>query len=110
MPVELPSPVPITNATPSPSAEVTFSVAPPAMSDQDSKIDIILLDPVTGLDYNTYSIPMESVSDGRWQVRIASTIGSLLYYRYARRSPAEALEVDAQFEPIQGQITGFHIE
>lgn len=104
MPVELPSPVPISNATPSPSAEVIFSVVPPAVSDPDSRIDIVLLDPVTGLDYNTYSIPMESASDGRWQVRIASTIGSLLYYRYARRSPAEAQEVDAHFEPIRTRV------
>ncbi len=104
MPVELPSPVPISNATPSPSAEVTFSVMPPAVSDPDSKIDLVFLDPVTGLDYNTYSIPMESTSDGRWQVRVASTIGSLLYYRYARQSPAEAQEVDAHFEPIRTRV------
>ena len=104
MPVELPSPVPISNATPSPSAEVTFSVVLPAATDSDSGIDIVLLDPVTGLDYNTYSIPMESASDGRRQVRIASTIGSLLYYRYARRSPAEAREVDANFESIRTRV------
>ena len=94
MPVELPSPVPISNATPSPSAEVTFSVVLPTVSDPNSRIDIVLLDPVTGLDYNTYSIPMESASDGRWQVKIASPIGSQLYYRYARRSPTKAIEVN----------------
>ncbi len=104
MPVELPSPVPISNATPTLSAEVTFSVALPSMTDSDSGIDIVMLDPVTGLDYNTYSIPMESASDGRRQVRIASTIGSLLYYRYARRSPTEAREVDANFESIRTRV------
>ncbi|MCK5053072.1 MAG: hypothetical protein KAR65_02265 [Anaerolineales bacterium] len=104
MPVEVPSPVPVSNATPSPAAEITFSVVPPAMSDPDSRIDIVLLDPVTGLEYNTYSIPMESASDGRWQVKIASPIGSQLYYRYARRSPTEAIEVNVHFEPIRTRV------
>ena len=104
MPVEVPSPVPIINATASPSAEVTFSVVPPAVNDPDSRIEIVLLDPVTGLDYNTYSIPMESAGEGRWQVRIASTIGSLLYYRYVRRTPTEAQEVDGHFEPIRTRV------
>ncbi len=104
MPVELPSPVPISNATPSPSAEVTFSVVLPTVSDPNSRIDIVLLDPVTGLDYNTYSIPMESASDGRWQVKIASPIGSQLYYRYARRSPTKAIEVNVHFESIRTRV------
>ena len=104
VPVVLPSPVPISNATPSPSAEVTFTVVLPAATDSDSGIELVLLDPVTGLDYNTYSIPMDSASDGRRQVKIASTIGSLLYYRYARRSPAEAREVDANFESIRTRV------
>jgi len=104
MPVELPSPVPISDATPSPSAEVTFTVVPPAVSASDSIIDVVLLDPVTGLDYNTYSIPMESASDGLLQVSVVSPIGSQLYYRYARRSPTEAMEVNVHFEPIRTRV------
>jgi len=90
-----PAPTPpfaATNPTLMPAAEVTFRVAPPQNSPAGTEIALVLLDVVTGLPYNSNTLPMSPLADGRWELKLTPPLGSLLHYRYSRRSPAAADE------------------
>jgi hypothetical protein len=86
--------------SPEPAAELVLDVVPPPGTTDEVSLAIELLDPVTGLDYNAYRIPLERLEDGYYQVRLTPRLGSLLHYRYLRTEPAQAIEVSASFEPI----------
>ena len=38
------------------------------------------------------------------RARIASPVGAHIYYRYARRAPTEAQEVDVHFNPVRARV------
>jgi hypothetical protein len=86
--------------SPEPAAEATFEVIPPAGTDQDASLELELLDPVTGLDYNAYRVPLDRLDNGHYQATLTPQVGSLLTYRYIRTSPASAIEVSTSFEPV----------
>lgn len=99
-----PTPIPVASPTPSLSAETLFIVQPPQDTAAGSDLAIVLVDEVTGLPYNTQVIPMQRMDDGRWQVRLTPPAGSLIRYRYVRRAPSSADEVNALGEPIRYRL------
>ena len=100
-----PTPIPFPSPTPLPAAEVIFNVLPPEGTPADADLAMVLLDEVTGLAYNTYTIPMTRIADGRWQARLTPPFGSLLRYRYIRRMPIPADEMTAAGTPIPCRIS-----
>jgi len=100
-----PTPIPFHSPTPLPAAEVIFNVLPPEGTPVDADLAMVLLDEVTGLTYNTSTIPMTRLADGRWQARLTPPLGSLLRYRYIRRAPILADEVTAAGAPIPYRIS-----
>lgn len=90
-----PTAIPVPSPTPLPAAPVIFNLIPPQGTPQDAELDLIILDEVTGLAYNPRSVPMTRLSDGRWQAQSLVPDGSLLHYRYLRRSPGPADEFTA---------------
>jgi len=100
-----PTPIPVHSPTPLPAAEVIFNVIPPEGTPVDADLAMVLLDEVTGLTYNTYTIPMTRLADGGWQARLTPPLGSLLRYRYIRRAPIPADDVTASGAPIPYRIS-----
>lgn len=100
-----PTPLPFPSPTPLPAAEAIFNVLPPEGTPVDADLAMVLLDEVTGLAYNTSTIPMTRLADGRWQARLTPPFGSLLRYRYIRRVPIPADEVTAVGAPIPYRIS-----
>jgi hypothetical protein len=100
------SPTPVGQiATPSsgttqPAAEVRFVVQAPPGTSEDADLTLVLLDPVTDIDFNARRIPMDALGEGQWTVSIAPIVGSLLYYRYERTGPIEGIEVGVKGAPI----------
>jgi hypothetical protein len=88
-----------------PAAGVRFVVQPPPGTPDDAELTLVLLDPVTDIDINAQRIPMDAVGDGHWAVSLNQTVGSLLYYRYEKSEPVEAIEVSAQGAPIDYRNT-----
>ncbi len=99
-----PTPRPIPTATPLPAAEVVFSVAPPADTTSKSDLALVVVDEVTGLDYNTVTHEMKRQKDGHWEVHLAVPVGSVLHYRYTRQSPSPADEADTMGNPIEYRL------
>jgi len=77
-----------------------LDVVPPVGTAGNSSLALEVLDPVTGLDYNSYRVPLERLDNGHFQAHLTPQLGSLLAYRYVRVSPSQAVEVDAYFEPV----------
>ncbi|MCK4961498.1 MAG: hypothetical protein KAS19_03385, partial [Anaerolineales bacterium] len=100
-----PTPLPFPSPTPLPAAEAIFNVLPPEGTPVDADLAMVLLDEVTGLAYNTSTIPMTRLADGRWQARLTPPFGSLLRYRYIRRVPISADEVTTVGAPIPYRIS-----
>ncbi|MGD8732665.1 MAG: carboxypeptidase-like regulatory domain-containing protein, partial [Anaerolineales bacterium] len=84
------------SGTAAPAAEVRFIVETPQSTPNNADLDLVLLDPATDLNFNTQRIPMQAQSDGSWAVSLTPAVGSLLYYRYEKSGPSEAIEVTAQ--------------
>jgi hypothetical protein len=86
------------------SAEVIFNVFPPSGTSPSADLELVLLDPVTGLDYNQQHIAMTALDDGRHQARLVIPVGSLVYYRYLRRDPGPAQETDTFGDPVRYRL------
>ncbi len=93
------------SGTLSPAAELRFSVQAPPGTEGNAELTFVLLDPVTDLNLNAQRIPMEAQSDGRWSITLTPAVGSLLYYRYEKSSPTEAIEVTSQGSPVDYRTT-----
>ncbi len=87
---------------------VRFSLIPPQGTPDDGRISLVLLDEVTGLPYNPVLVPMERLSDGRWQAQINAPVGSLLRYRYTRIAPQAADEATTFGEAVLYRVA--HVE
>ena len=61
-----PSPIPVSSPTPLPAAQVVFNLTPPDGTPADAKIDLVILDEVTGIDLNSQSFPMTFLDEGHW--------------------------------------------
>ncbi len=88
-------------ATLAPAAELVLQVTAPANTPSNGKLAIQLLDPVTGLDYNTLSLPLEKQPDGTYLVSLTPPVGTLLYYRYILTSPEVAGEATGRQDPVR---------
>jgi hypothetical protein len=99
-------PTPFTWPSPTnlPAAEVVFTVRPPENTPTDADIELVLLDEVTGLVYNSQVIPMLRLEDGRWQTQLSLSVGSLQRYRYRRNEPQTATEYTAFGEQVQTRL------
>jgi hypothetical protein len=100
----LPTPLPVPSPTPMLSAEIIFNVVPPSGTSPSANIELVLLDPVSGLDHNQESITMTPVGDGRRQARVIVPVGSLLYYRYIRSGPNQVQEADSFGNPVNYRL------
>ncbi len=87
-----------------PMTEVTFLVAPPVNTPGGSRLALLLLDTIAGLEIQTVQTPLSSRSDGRFEATLTVPVGSTLTYRYIRTGPSEAVEVTAYFEPVQFRV------
>ncbi|MEJ2561818.1 MAG: carboxypeptidase regulatory-like domain-containing protein [Anaerolineales bacterium] len=97
----------IPTATPLPAAEVVFSASPPADTTSKSDLALVVVDEVTGLDYNTVTHEMKRQKDGHWEVHVAVPVSSVLHYRYTRQSPSPiATWSDAAYQGPVGRIIG----
>lgn len=90
------TPISIPSSTPLKAAEVTITIITPKDTPSDADLALVLIDEVTGFAYNTHSLPMTRLKDGRWQVSFTPPVGSLLRYHYRRRSPSPADEVTTE--------------
>ncbi|MDF1500486.1 MAG: hypothetical protein P1P76_08455 [Anaerolineales bacterium] len=88
------------SGTIAPAAEARFVVTAPEGTPANAELTLVLLDPVTDLNFNTRRIPMEAQSDGRWSVALTPPAGSLLYYRYEKSAPGEAIELTSEGVPV----------
>jgi hypothetical protein len=83
-----------------PLAQVIFNLIPPQGTASEAEVSVIVLDEVTGAPYNPTVIPMRRLQDGRWQAQTTASVGSLLKYRYVRRSPGNAEEATPFGSPV----------
>jgi hypothetical protein len=99
-----PSPLDVPTPTPLLAAEVQFSVLPPPGTPSGADISLIILDEVTGADFNSLALPMTRASDGSYRVSFTPPVGALLRYRYERTGADGAIEVDAGGNPIRYRL------
>jgi hypothetical protein len=93
-PVEAPSPTPL------PAAEVTlWAVAPPS-TPADATLQVELFDEIAGFAVPASVVTMRGDGAGTWSVGLTPPSGSVLYYRYARSAPGQAVEADARGDAI----------
>lgn len=99
-----PTPRPFPTPTALPAAEVIFNVIPPADTTSKSDLALVVVDEVTGLDYNTVTHDMKHQRDGHWEVHLAVPVGSVIRYRYTRQSPTLADEANTTGKPIEYRL------
>ncbi|MFA9491478.1 MAG: carboxypeptidase regulatory-like domain-containing protein [Anaerolineales bacterium] len=102
-----PSPIPVSSPTPLPAAQVVFNLTPPDGTPADAKIDLVILDEVTGIDLNSQSFPMTFLDEGHWQATLLPPVGSLLRYRYVLREPDEIIEGNIAGSPTRYRVAHF---
>ncbi len=128
-----------TDETPTPPEEgdlalITFNVRVPGNTPADQPILLSVLDEVTGLALNAKRYPMEIGEDGEYTLDLSFPVGTIVKYRYSRRSlilaeehitdgravryrlyhvtgPGQVHDViscwnDTSFEGMTGRITG----
>lgn len=100
----LPSISELSSDTSSPMTEVTILVTPPAGTTGRTKLSLMMLDPIAGLDIETAQLPMSPIDDGRYELKLTAPVGSTLTYRYIRLEPSKAVEVSTYFNPIDFRI------
>jgi len=87
-----PTPIIVPSPTPLPGASLVIIADPPGLTGAETSLQLVLLDLVTGLPYNSTVHPMQPRSDGRWEITLTPPSGSLLAYRFARQNPSPADE------------------
>jgi hypothetical protein len=103
-PPQGPTPIPVPSPTPLPGAEVHIFVSPPEGTSSDADLELVLLDEVTGLAFNTVTRPLDRLDDGLWYVRLTPPAGALIHYRYQRTKPELAREVSGDGRLIQERV------
>lgn len=81
-PTEVP-PVPsVSSPTPTPVAEVTFTVVLPTPLTEAETLAISILDEVTGLALNPANYPMQSIDNKTYRVSLPLVLNTVVKYRY----------------------------
>jgi hypothetical protein len=97
-------PFPTSDPTLMPIFDVVITVRPPEGTGADANIALVLLDEVTGWPHNSRILPMNRLTDGRWQISLNPPAGSLLRYRYMRQTPSVNFEAGSDGLVIQNRI------
>jgi hypothetical protein len=87
-----------------PAAQLTLVASPPAGTPADAGLQVVVLDLVTGLPYNSTAHPMQRLDDGRWSVTLTPPSGSVLAYRFARQNPSPAEEWTLDGAPVRYRL------
>jgi hypothetical protein len=103
-----PTPIPVPSPTPLAGAEVHIYVSPPEGTPANAGLELVLLDEVTGLAFNTTTHRLDRLQDGRWYTRLTPPAGALIHYRYQRTRPELAQEVSGDGRLIQERVV--HID
>jgi hypothetical protein len=99
-----PPPLAAPSVTPLPAAEVTlWAVAPPSTSN-DATVQVEFFDELAGFATPVSVVRMEGDGAGTWSVGLTPPSGSVLYYRYARNAPGQAVEADARGNAIVSRL------
>jgi hypothetical protein len=91
--VDNPTSTPVSTPSTPISAEVIFSVSLQSPVSADAKIDLELLDEVTGLSFNPDRHPMDTGGNpNNFSATVTIPVGSVIKYRYIREGNPPALE------------------
>lgn len=104
LPANPTAPFPTSDPTLMPIFDVIITANPPESTQADANIALVLLDEVSGWPHNAKIIPMQRLSDGRWQVTLNPPAGSLIRYRYMRSSPIVQFEAGSDGKVIQNRV------
>lgn len=101
----LPGPTAVSGVSGSslPAASVEFVVSVPADS-TTSAIALEIVDPMTGIDYNSRQTMMERQEDGRYAAQLPLSLGSLIRYRYLSVEAPRAYEATASGKSIRYRV------
>lgn len=97
-------PFPIDQSTPFPLSKISITVTVPTDTPSNADLSMEVFDEVSGWLYNTKTIPLTRLSDGRWQLEITPPAGSLLRYRYLRQNPVPSIEAGTDGIPIRYRV------
>ena len=87
-----------------PQAEVVFQVLLPAALPQNTTLNLVVLDDVTGLAFNPTRYVMTQQDDRTYFVKIPLVIGSVLKYRYERQSDVSTEEYTPQGTQVRYRL------
>lgn len=93
-------PFPIDEPTPIPLSKITIIVSVPAETPSNADLSIELLDELSGWPYNTQTLPLTRLNDGRWKLEFTPPVGSLIRYRYLRLKPEPSVEAGTDGIPV----------
>jgi len=82
-------------------AEVLLEVSLPSPLAADKKMQLEILDDVTGLPYNPVRIEMIQKDDRNYYVKSTFTVGSILKYRYVKTSQESSVEFSAKGQQVR---------
>jgi len=105
-PVQEPSLVTTTNPSqpttePILMAEVFFWVEIPENTPDNEGIQLVVMDEVTGLPYNQKRMDMIPIDPTHYGVAVQSKLGSVIKYRYERKSGAYSQEFNLSGDPVR---------
>jgi hypothetical protein len=99
-----PTPISAPSPTALQAAQLVLVAAAPARTPADAGIQLVVLDLVTGLPYNSTSYDMEPRGDGQFEATLTPPAGSLLVYRFTRQSPSVSEEFDLEAQPVRYRL------
>jgi len=91
----------IDKPTPMPLSKITLTVTAPNDTPSNAAISIKIFDEVSGWRYNSKTLPLNRLDDGRWQLEFTPPVGSLLRYRFLRTQPESSVEASTDGTPIR---------
>lgn len=92
-----------------PQAEVVFQVSLLQALPSNSTLNLEILDDITGLAFNPQRIEMSEKDDHTYFIKIPLVIGSVVKYRYVRKSDVSTVEYSPQGTQVRfrmADITG----
>jgi len=97
-PLEAPTPSPL------PAAEVILVAVGPPSTPGNAAVQVEFFDEIAGFAAPTSVVRMEGDGAGTWVARVTPPSGTVLYYRYTRTSPGQAVESGIRGEPVVARL------
>ncbi len=85
-------------------AEVLLEVSLPSPVAAEKKMQLEILDDVTGLPYNPLRIDMVQKDDRNYYAKTTFTVGSIVKYRYVKTSQDSSVEFNAKGQQVRFRI------